>query len=107
MGLATESEELFKEYKEYADKDKSIYKHLSLAMYYSFKNDTSKAIEHLKLFSEQENYFYWIIVFLEIDPLIDNIRYHPEFEKIMKDIDSKFWDSHFQIKATLREKELI
>jgi len=107
MGLAEESQELFKEHMDYADSDQSIYKYLSLAMYYSFENDPNKAIEHLKLFSDQENYFYWTILFLEMDPLIDNIKDLPEFKKVMKDIESKFWDSHYQMKATLKEKGLI
>ena len=52
MGLSKESEELFNHYKEYAENDKSIYKHFSLAVYYSYQGDTKKAIEHMKLFSQ-------------------------------------------------------
>lgn len=42
--------------------------------------------EQLKLFSQQDNCHYWTILFLKIDPLIDNIKDLPEFKIIMNDI---------------------
>jgi len=107
LGMTEESEQLFANYKNFADHNTSIYKQLSLSVYYSFYGDTEKAIEHLKLFSQQDNYHYWIVLFLEIDPLVDNIKDLPEFKEIMKDIKTKFWNSHQQMKATLEEKGLI
>ncbi|MCK4408325.1 MAG: hypothetical protein KAV44_11660, partial [Bacteroidales bacterium] len=61
MGLREESEKYFNDYKDYAENDKSIYKHLSLAVFYSYKGDTKNAIEQLKLFSQQNNYHYWVV----------------------------------------------
>ena len=107
LGLTAESEEIFRNYKAYADNDQSIYKHLSLAAYYAYQGDTANAIEHLSLFSQQENFHYWIILFLEIDPLVDNIKDLPEFKKILSEIEIKFWNYHKQIKASLEEKELL
>ncbi len=107
MGMIEESNQLFEEFKYYADHSASIYKHLSLAAYYSWKEEKEKAIEHLKLFSQQENYHYWIVLFLEIDPLVDNIKDLPEFKEIMKDIKTKFWNNHQQMKASLKEKGLL
>lgn len=107
MGYKEESEKLFQSYKEYADNDQSIYKHLSLAMYYSYMGKTKEALEHLKIFSQEDNYFYWIILFLEIDPMVDNIKDLPEFKKIVNDLESKFWKNHKRIKDSLVEKELL
>ena len=107
MGLKEESEKIFKDYKNYAENDISIYKHLSLAVYYSYKGDTENAIDHLKLFSQQSNYHYWLILFLEIDPLIDNIKDHPEFKSILSELEIKFWGSHERIKASLTKKGLL
>ncbi|MCK4699732.1 MAG: hypothetical protein KAT38_05345, partial [Bacteroidales bacterium] len=107
MGLIEESEKYFKDFKDYAENDKSIYKHLNLAVFYSHKGDKQKAIEHMKLFSQQTNYHYWVVIFLKIDPLVDNIKDLPEFKKILNDIEKKFWRSHKQIKASLMEKELL
>ena len=94
-------------YKEDTENDQSIYKHYNLAMYYSNKGDKEKAIEHLQLFSEQDNYNYWTTFFTQIEPLMDNIKDSPEFKKIMKDIDTKFWEYHKRIRASLEEKELL
>ena len=107
MGLKDESERLFNEYKEYAENDQSIYKHLSLSAYYSFKGDTDSAIENFRLFSKQDNYHYWTVAFLNIDPLMENIKDLPEFRKIFTDIENKFWKYHKKIRISLEEKGLL
>ena len=107
MGLLGESEKYFDDYLEYAENDQSVYKHLSLAVYYSYQGEQEKAIEHLELFSQQTNYFYWIILFLEIDPLIDKIKDLPEFHRIFDVIELKFWNYHKQIRDSLKKKNLL
>ncbi len=107
MGLQEESELYFKDYKAVADKDNSIYRHLSLSMYYSYQGDTLNAIEHLRLFSQESNYHYWTVLFVEIDPLIDNMKNHPEFMKILNDIEANFWKKHERIKHSLKENGLL
>ncbi|MCG8307017.1 MAG: helix-turn-helix domain-containing protein [Cytophagales bacterium] len=106
-GKTGASEIIFEKYRATAENDKSIYRNLSLAAYYSYKGDPRNAIEHLKLFSKEDNYHYWIILFLEIDPLMDNIRERPEFRSIMKNLESKFWDYHNQVREVLRNRGLI
>ena len=107
MGFKPEAESYFSKYFEYASEDESLYKHLSLAMYYAHIDDTKKALEELKLFSEEDNYHYWTILFVEIDPLVDNIKDMPEFIQLTKKIKTKFWKKHEQIKATLENKGLL
>ena len=107
MGLKKESDSYFKMYKDYAENDQSIYKDLSLSAYYSYMGDTEKAIEHLKIFSEQENYHYWIVILTKLDPLVDNIKDLPEFKAVFQEIETKFWRYHEEIRTTLEEKELI
>ena len=107
MGRAEEAEKYFSDFQDYAENDKSIYKHLNLAMLSSYWGDTKNAIEQLELFSQQSDYDYWVLVFLKMDPLIDNIKDLPEFKKLFKDIESNFWNRHKQIKASLKGKELL
>jgi len=107
MGLTAESAYYFNDYLDYAENDKSIYKHLSLAVYYSYEGDTKNAIEYIKEFSQQSNYHLWTIIFLKMDPLMDNIKDLPEFKSIFSEIETRFWDSHKQIKASLEEKKLL
>lgn len=107
VGLDEESEKYFQKYKSYADADESIYKNLSLAAYYSYHGDAEQAIEFLRLFSLQDHYHYWMLIFIEIDPLFDNIQDRPEFRKILDDIETRFWEYHHEMKASLEEKELL
>ena len=108
LGMTEESEVYFQEYLEYAENDQSIYKHLSLAAFYSYMGDRAGAIEHMELFSGQEKYPYWYILFLGMDdPLFNNVKDLPEFRKILKEIDVKFWRYHKKIKDSLKKKELL
>lgn len=107
MGYKKDADKYFADYKNFAENDASIYKDLELAMYYSYTGETQKAIEHLKLFSQQNNYHFWTILFVKIEPLLDNIKDDPEFVKIWEKIETKFWDEHKQIKTSLKAKGLI
>jgi TolB-like protein/AraC-like DNA-binding protein len=105
-GLDKKSEEFLKSFKNYADNDRSIYKHLSLAAYYSYGGDVQKAIEHVTLFSKEDNFQYWVLLW-EMDTAFDPVKDRPEFKKAMHDIETTFWDTHNEIKATLDEKGLL
>jgi class 3 adenylate cyclase/TolB-like protein len=107
LGMTEEADLLFKRYKQWADDNTSIYKHLSLAAYHAFYGNSEKALEHLKLFSQEENFHYWIVLFLDIDPLFDNIKDNPRFTSIMKEIERQFRVRHEKIKAMLEKEELI
>ncbi len=107
MGMKEKSDIYFRDYKDYAENNKSIYKNLFLAVYYSYMGDTNQAIEKLKLFSRESNYQYWVILFFIMDPSMDNIKDHPEFEIIFNDLENKFWNNHKRIKASLETKRLL
>jgi TolB-like protein/Flp pilus assembly protein TadD len=107
VGRMEESRRYFNEFKEFAEQDQSIYKNLLLSSYYSYMNEKQKALEHLELFSQEENIQYWFIVFEDVDPIYDNIRGLPEFIRIHKIIQEKFWENHSMIKSSLKEEGLI
>jgi len=107
MGFSEEGNKILSDFKEYADSDRSIYKHINLALYYSYTGDSELAIENLKLFSEQENYHYWTLIFVPIDPLVDNIKDLPEFKKLFGKIETRFWSSQKQLRRSLDGKNLI
>ena len=107
-GHIEESKKYFEDYKNYVDTNSSIYKNVELAMYYSYLGETKKAMDHLKRFAEdEENYHYWTILFLKLDPLMDNLKDDPEFDKTFKMLESKFWENHRRIKNNLQQKKLI
>jgi len=79
----------------------------ALGVYFAYKGDTKKTLEHMKLFAQQDNYMYWTLLFLKIDPLIDPVKDNPEFQQLLQEIDTKFWKNHIKIKASLEEKGLL
>ncbi len=91
----------------YAQNDKSLYKNLNLAAYYSYKNEQLKALEYLKQFSEEEGYYYWIILFLEEDPLVDNIKELSDFKEILKKMEDSFREKHQEIRSKLDSEGLL
>ena len=107
LGYDTLARTLMENYYTNAMNDQSIYKHLSLSMYYSFNGDMEQAIEHLKLFAEVDGYYYWILLFLEQDPLAKPLLEHPEFEGIMDTLHSRFQEKHEKLKEALFEKGLL
>lgn len=107
VGLKNESDSLFNKYRMYAEDDKSIYRNLSMAVYHSFYGNTDKALHYLELFSHEDNFHYWTILFLRIDPLIDKVKDNPEFISLLEKIEHKFWDYHNELKASLSGKGLI
>jgi len=106
-GIKDKAEEYVESYKRYIDNDKSIYKSLGIAMYYAYRNDTKKVVEYMKQFSKEDNYQYWVVLFLDKDPLLESIVDVPEVKKALQDINNKFWDNHTKLKATLEEKGLL
>lgn len=107
QGFKEKSEELVRDYKSFIDEDKSLYKNLGLAAYYTYIGKQKEAIEHMKLFSEEDNVQYWIILFLEEDPVMVSIKDNVEFKKYLNVTKSKFWATHEELKTTLGEKGLL
>jgi tetratricopeptide (TPR) repeat protein len=106
LGFKQKSEEYVKSFKAYSDNDKSIYKNLALAEYYCYLGDPQKALEHMRLFTKEDNYQYWILLF-DMETGIDPIKSNPELKKIMSDIETRFWNTHKKIKVSLEEKGLL
>ena len=105
VGQNEKAEEYIKEFKDFADQNNTIYKHAYLSMYYTYRKDYEKALEHLALFSKEDNYIYWILL-IKDDPLADHVKELPAFEKVMGDIETKFWNTNKKIKAKLAEEGL-
>lgn len=107
VNLKDLADEYLSKFKEFADQDKSIYRNMNLALYYSCLGKTEKALEHMELFSAEDHYFYWVILFMDVDPLLDDLRNLARYKKIKKRIDSRFWEWHNGIRKSLERKNLI
>jgi len=107
MGFNEQASVFFSAYDTYSEKDQSIYKSMSLAMKYINEGKNDQAIEQLKVFATQDNYKYWILVFMEIDPLMKTLKSHPEFEEVMQKIKDRFWENQIKLRKSLEVKGLI
>ena len=107
VGKKQESDDLIEKYRAFAESDRSIYRNLSLTVYYSLMGDIEKSIEYFSEFSQETRFNYLFIPFLKIDPLIDNIRDHPEFERLMGQLEEGFQRYHRDIRRRLKKENLI
>ncbi len=107
MGLNEQASEFFTSYAEYCKNDKSIYKPVSVAALYTHKGKFDQAIEQLKIFTANTNYQYWILLFMETDPVFKPLKNHPEFEGIIQKIEDRFWENQTELRKSLEEKGLI
>ncbi len=106
IGQTERVPELINSYKQGLDEDQSIYRDLGFAAYYCWEGAHQKAIAHFKLFSKEDNFWYWVLL-LELDPVIDPIKHSPEYQEVFGDISQKFWDTHKKLRANLEGKGLI
>ncbi|SHM45065.1 transcriptional regulator, AraC family [Cyclobacterium lianum] len=107
MGYPERAAEFYNAYARYCEQDQSIYKSASMAVLYAQEGKIKQAFEQLRIFSQQENYQYWIVLFFELDPLIAPLKEHPEFKSLMQRIKDRFWEKHGALKKSLEAKGLI
>jgi TolB-like protein/AraC-like DNA-binding protein len=105
-GFKQKAEELLKSFRQYAENDRTMYKHLHWTVYYCYLGDVQKALEHVKLFSQEDNFDY-IVTCWDEDPQLDLIKDRPEFKAAMAVIDKKFKKMHDEVAEDLREKKLL
>lgn len=106
-GLHDAADKLFADYYNYAENDQSIYKHLSLAVYFAQRNENEQALQHLSIFARQDNFHYWVLLFLKIDPLVNSIKDTREFKQIYQEMENGFWKNHEQVRKSLARKNLL
>jgi TolB-like protein/AraC-like DNA-binding protein len=106
-GQIEKSKPFIESYRRYLERDQTAYKQLGLAAYFYFHGEEDKGLEHLKLFSKEDNVQYWIILFLWKDPMLEEVKNKKELKKVLKDIEDRFWKNHARLKEHLQEQELI
>lgn len=107
MGEHEQAQQFYASYREFLDHTETAYKHLGLVAWYCEENNRDKALEHLKLFTQEDNIQYWIILFLNKTPDKTPIERSAEFQKLSHDIEKKFWANHEKLKEKLEEQGLL
>lgn len=94
LGRESEAQKFYDSYHELAKKDKTIYKDVIWSAHYALNGDVEKGMTHLKIFSEEENIQYWVVLFLDKDPIMMKLAVHPDFDRTIKKIQDRFWAKH-------------
>ncbi len=106
-GDSTQAKLYLKKFKAYLERDKSIYKNASLAMLYLFENKYDEAIKAYDTFSLQNDFQYWLLLFMKEDPLFRELESHPKYEETIQKIEKQFWSNHKRLKETLQKERLL
>lgn len=107
MGFQEEADRLMASYTEYCEKDESIYQPASMAVKYAYEGKTKQAIEELEAFAAKNHFQYWIVLFMGLDPNLEKLEGHPQYQDVMKKIENRFWENHNRLEETLQEKGLL
>ncbi len=107
MGLHDQAAQFFETYSDYCKNDQSIYKAANLAIKYAHEGKSNLAIEQLNSFAAQDDYQYGILLYVEMDPLLNPLRDHPEFDKVMQKIKDGFWQNQAKLRKSLETKGLM
>lgn len=107
MGFQEEADQFMASYTEYCENDKSIYQPASMAVKYAYEGKTNEAIEKLEAFAAKNHFQYWIVLFMGLDPNLEKLEGHPQYQNAMKKIENRFWENHNRLEETLQEKGLL
>jgi len=78
-----------------------------LAGVYAFKGEKDKAYRNLRIFNQKERTQLWMVILIKDDPLFDSIRDEPEFQQIVRDVESKYQAEHERIRQWLEENDML
>lgn len=107
MGLDKQATDFFRAYDAYCERDQSVYKYVSTAIKYAHEGKLDQAMEQLKIFAAKNDYQYLVSVFMQIDPLMQPLKNHPEFEDVMQKIEDRFWENQTQLRKSLEDNGLL
>jgi AraC-like DNA-binding protein/TolB-like protein len=80
------------------------YSHLYMAMNYSAMGEKEKALAYLKEVTNKKNISRYILIYMQSNPMFDNIRNEPEFKNIQMEFEKKYNKEHQRIATLLKQK---
>jgi len=83
------------------------YTYFYLTQTYAFLGDEDKAFENLKIFNQKQTIPYWMVPEIKNSPLFDNIRDEPEFQQIVRDVETKYETTRERVRQWLEENDML
>jgi hypothetical protein len=87
-----------------ADPDQTFY---DLVSTYAFRGEKNKACENLKVFNKRPVLPLWWTTYFKYDPLFDCVRYEPEFQQIVRNVEAKYQAEHERVRKWLEEQGML
>ncbi len=87
-----------------------FYVYYDLAALYAFGDERVKALDNLKVFNqkmEREIIGLWKVTQIKNDPLLDNIRDEPEFQKIVGEMEARYQAERERVRQWLEENDML
>ena len=78
-----------------------------LAAYYALMGARDKAYEYLRLYCQVQSPLYYMVKDLNNDHMLDSIRDEPEFQQILKDVETKYQAEHERVRQWLEENKML
>ena len=107
LGRLEDAQFHYQRFADYIGNNPPPYESLFKAAWFSSIDDIEKGMEELKKFAALDNISYWFIIFLEDDPIISRLSVHPDYEKVIDQINQRFWQKHEVLRSDLSEAEVI
>jgi TolB-like protein/Tfp pilus assembly protein PilF len=80
-----------------------LYPYYDLAGVYAFRGDKEKAYKNLRIFNQRKTQSLWMVTLIKNDPLFNSIRNEPEFQQIVRDVETRYQAEHERVKKWLEE----
>jgi tetratricopeptide (TPR) repeat protein len=106
IGRKEEGEKFIEGFRQWAEKDKTIYKGLHLATYYGYRGNKEEALRQLEEFSKQDNFLYWVTL-LRDEPSMKSIEGTQKFQELIEVMRNKFQRQHDKVTIMLEEEGVI
>jgi TolB-like protein len=84
-----------------------LFVYYQLAALYAFLGDEDKAYENLRLLNQLQMMPNWMIANIKDDPMLDSIRYEPEFQQIVRDLEAKYQAENERVRKWLEEQGML
>jgi len=78
-----------------------------LAATYAILGEKEKTYEYLDEWNKKKVYPLWWVVFLKNEPFFDKYRNEERFQKIVRDVESKYNAEHERVREWLKENNML
>ena len=85
----------------------SLTAYYDLACVYAFRGEKQKAYENLRVLGQLKVFPKWWLDLIKRDPLLENLRGEPDFERIVNDLQIKYQAEHERVGKWLKEQGML